>query len=260
MSPSFPTLIGIIGSLASVGAIPLSIWLYLRSQEERLTTTRREILHILSYQLGEGRPLTLFEIHAVIESKTRAKKLKLGLITPKQIVDDLVTDTIANPLLHSGRKAEILSELESALLYPPVGRLLVKYRLRPADILHFLDTQGVLKDPDRRLLTHVEGQSGEAAATVSQDQETEGGSDIAGRARTFALMATVTSLLAFLAEVSTSIPTWDILPSQTPLSGLVYGGVAALIAALAVFLREITVRRGRTDPDQDHSSRGVQDE
>ena len=102
------SLLGIIGSIASVGAIPLSIWLYLRSQEEKLLSTRREIIRVLSFQLGEGRPLSLFEINAVIDSQLRARKLKPGVVTPKAILDDLVSETLSNPMLAPQRKEIIL--------------------------------------------------------------------------------------------------------------------------------------------------------
>lgn len=61
----------VLGSLASLAAIPLSVYLYLRSREARAAKLRREIVRILSYQIGEGRDLSLFEVQAVIDSKTR---------------------------------------------------------------------------------------------------------------------------------------------------------------------------------------------
>lgn len=59
----------IIGSIASIGGIPLAIYLFLRSKEAKLIRLKREIVKILSYQIGEGRNLSIFEIQAVIDSK-----------------------------------------------------------------------------------------------------------------------------------------------------------------------------------------------
>ena len=48
----------LLGSIASIGSIPLAIYLYLRNQEVRHSMLRREIVKALSFQIGEGRELT----------------------------------------------------------------------------------------------------------------------------------------------------------------------------------------------------------
>lgn len=101
----------IIGSIASIGGIPLAIYLYLRSREAKFNKLRNEIVRILSYQIGEGRNLSVFEIKAVIDSKVREARGKSGVIEPDEIIEDLVSETISSPLLNSDRKNEILSNL-----------------------------------------------------------------------------------------------------------------------------------------------------
>ena len=59
----------ILGSVASIGSIPLTIYFYLRSRESKFTKLKFDIVKVLSYQIGEGRELALFEVGAVIDSK-----------------------------------------------------------------------------------------------------------------------------------------------------------------------------------------------
>lgn len=101
----------IIGSIASIGGIPLAIYLYLRSREAKFNKLRADIVKILSYQIGEGRNLSVFEIKAVIDSKVREANGKPGIIEPDEIIEDLVSETISSPLLNSVRKNDILKNL-----------------------------------------------------------------------------------------------------------------------------------------------------
>src|SRR5450759_3115224 len=106
------SVLNVVGSIASISAIPLSIYFYLRSEEQKIANARRDILRTLSYQLGEARPITVFEIGAVIESVLRSRRVKSDAVSPAEVVNDLVTETIANPMLAPDRKANILNELE----------------------------------------------------------------------------------------------------------------------------------------------------
>jgi hypothetical protein len=101
----------VIGSIASIGGIPLAIYLYLRSREAKFIKLRSDIVKILSYQIGEGRSLSVFEIKAVIDSKVREANGKPGIIEADEIIEDLVSETISSPLLNSDRKNEILKNL-----------------------------------------------------------------------------------------------------------------------------------------------------
>lgn len=74
----------VIGSLASIGGVPLAIYLYIKSKEGKIDSVRREIVKLLSYQIGEGRNLKLFEIQTIINSKLREKKLRIIRLYQKQ--------------------------------------------------------------------------------------------------------------------------------------------------------------------------------
>lgn len=104
-------LLSIIGSVASIVSVPLAIYLYLKSVAEKFLAVRRDIVTRLAFQLGEGRTLTIFEVQAVIDARLRESRLKLGAIRPNEVIEDLVTETIASPLLEAGKKEEIVRSL-----------------------------------------------------------------------------------------------------------------------------------------------------
>ncbi|WP_374461818.1 hypothetical protein [Chryseobacterium taeanense] len=106
-------ILSIIGTVASVGSVPLSIYLYIKSKENNIDKTKREIVRILSHQIGEKRELTSFEIQTVINSNSRNNKIDIEKISVDEIVEDLVSDTISNPLLSLEVKDTILRELKN---------------------------------------------------------------------------------------------------------------------------------------------------
>ena len=58
----------LIGSIASVGSIPLAVYFYLKSKETKLIKIKNDIIRTLSYQIGENRNLSTFEIDTVIKN------------------------------------------------------------------------------------------------------------------------------------------------------------------------------------------------
>lgn len=129
------TFLQFLGSIASIGSIPLAIYLYLRSREARFNKLKREIVKILSYQIGEGRNLSSFEIQSVIFSKIREAGIKNNTLFVSEIVEDLVTETISSPMLESERKKEILNNLRSIHQRGDILTAIDKYDLRYKDFL-----------------------------------------------------------------------------------------------------------------------------
>ncbi|MEQ9440716.1 MAG: hypothetical protein RIG62_16825 [Cyclobacteriaceae bacterium] len=101
----------IIGSIASLISIPLAIYLYLKSREAKFDRLKKEIVKILSYQIGDERQVTTFEIKTVINSKLRENRIKTDSISVSEVTEDLVAEVIASPLINKDRKTEILLEL-----------------------------------------------------------------------------------------------------------------------------------------------------
>jgi hypothetical protein len=94
----------ILGTIASLGAIPLSIYFYLKSKEAKFDKIKKEIVKTLSYQIGEEREITAFEIQTVINSKLRENGFKTNTIKIDEIVEDLVSETISSPMIDRNRK------------------------------------------------------------------------------------------------------------------------------------------------------------
>lgn len=106
----------IIGSIASLISIPLAIYLYLKSREAKFDRLKKEIVKILSYQIGDERKVTPFEIKTVINSKLRENRIKTDSISVSEVTEDLVAEVIASPLINKDRKTEILQELRKIYL------------------------------------------------------------------------------------------------------------------------------------------------
>jgi len=106
----------IIGSLASLLSIPLAIYLFLKSKEAKFDRLKKEIVRVLSYQIGDERKLTNFEIKTVINSKLRENRIKTDSISISEVTEDLVSEVISSPLINKDRKTEILLELRKIYL------------------------------------------------------------------------------------------------------------------------------------------------
>lgn len=106
------TILQIIGSIASIASVPLAIYLYLRQREAKFRRLRQDIAKTLSYKIGEDSTISLFEISSVIEAKARDFGVNPNLIQPDGIVEDLVSDTISNPMLDSDRKRRVVENLQ----------------------------------------------------------------------------------------------------------------------------------------------------
>ncbi|NHQ61059.1 hypothetical protein G9409_10795 [Chlorobium sp. BLA1] len=103
----------ILGTIASLGGIPLSIYLYLKSKEAKFDKIKKEIVRTLSYQIGEEREITAFEIQTVINSKLRENRFKTNSVNIDEIVEDLVSETISSPMIDRNRKKIILDNLKN---------------------------------------------------------------------------------------------------------------------------------------------------
>lgn len=131
----------IVGSIASIGSIPLAIYLFIKSRESRFEKVKRDIVRILSYQIGESRELRIFEIETVINSKIRENRIKPNSITIPEIIEDLVAETISSPLLDANRKELILENLKK--LY---------YKGEIFDVVDKLEPALLNKEDDSKLM------------------------------------------------------------------------------------------------------------
>jgi hypothetical protein len=105
-----------IGSIASLVSLPLAIYLYLKSKEAKFDKLKKDIARILSYQIGDERQLSTFEIKTVISSKLRESRISVDSISVTEIIEDLVSETISSPLIGKERKTAILENLKKIYL------------------------------------------------------------------------------------------------------------------------------------------------
>lgn len=222
------TVLNALGSIASIGAIPLSIYLYLRAQEEKLASSRRDVLRTLSYQLGEGRSVTLFEIEAVTESVLRTRRLKVTAISPVEVVNDLVTETISNPMISRDRKETILFELERALLLPSIRDIIARHRLSPSRLL------AIVGEPVPEGADELAAES----EAIAAEHETARRNALSLTSTAFGVLAAVTSLAAAVFQFSDMTPRLREIVGRLPAPDLLLGVLASLLAAILFFVTE----------------------
>lgn len=147
------SIFSLLGSVASIVAIPLSVYLYLRSKEARAARVRREVVKTLSYQIGEGRDLNLFTISTVIRSRIRDEGVRDDSISVGQVVEDLVAETITEPMLDTNRKDQILQNLARLYHLGAIGQFLERYPITINQLARWAAQDYELDEEDKRLAT-----------------------------------------------------------------------------------------------------------
>ena len=146
------TFLQIFGSLASIGAIPLAVYLYLRNREAKFSKLRQEICRILSYQIGEGRNLSTFEVQTVIDSKTREHRFKPDTVNSDEVIEDLVAETITNPMLESEKKENIIENLQKIHRAGQIHRIVMGYSITTINLLECISHTLSLTPADSELV------------------------------------------------------------------------------------------------------------
>jgi hypothetical protein len=192
------TLLQIFGSLASIGAIPLAVYLYLRSREARLSKLRQEICKVISYQIGEGRNLSTFEVQAVIDSKLREHKFKPDAVSLEEVVEDLVTETITNPMLESEKKKIIIENLQKIHRAGQIHKIVMRYSITPIDFIESVSKSLPLSSVDLELL-----KAKEKLAEVKEAVFKQRPALVETLSTLFALVAALAGIIGFvIGEVS----------------------------------------------------------
>jgi hypothetical protein len=180
-----------LGSIASIGSIPLAIFLYVRSREARFNKIKQEIVKILSYQIGEGRNLSVFEINSVISSKIRENGIKNSSIEVDDIIEDLVSETISSPMLESERKKEIISNLGAIHKKGKLESILERNILQKVDLSDKVGKQNT-KDEFDKIITsskqHIEAMERNVAKFSYTSRLSE----------RFAVIASIITIIAFI--------------------------------------------------------------
>jgi len=209
----------------------------LRNREAKYSGLRREIARILSFQIGEGRALSTFEIQAVIDSRIRENKLKEHSVTVNEIIEDLVSETISSPLLHSDRKADIVENLRRVYSKGQILLAIDRYDISYRGFLVGIQgtTELVREDYD---LVRTE-------ASIAKEDEPEREREAVGLtvSSMFGLLAGIATTIAASLSLLSFLKSDDIrtfLTGRSFLINIFLGMAASLIAAAATYL----VKRG----------------
>jgi hypothetical protein len=227
------TFLQIFGSVASIGGIPLAIYLYLRSREAKHDRLRREIVKVLSFQIGEGRNLSTFEIQTVIDSKIREARGKPDSISVNDVVEDLVSETISSPMLESDRKKEIIDNLRKIHQRGNILYALDRYDISFRSFLSGIQGYVKLAPEDCELIRETTRES-EAEKVIKKLKRGEAVSTI------FGLVGSVVSLIAglilFLGELGILSAFSRFFQNNQQLFALALGIISGLVASILTAL------------------------
>jgi hypothetical protein len=237
MDMTLNSILSILGSLASVAAIPLSVYLYLRSKEARVARVRRDVVKTLSYQIGEGRNLNLFTIVTVIRSRVRDEGVREDSISVEQIVEDLVSETITEPMLDPTRKDRILDNLAKLYSLGAISRFLERYPITVRQIARWASQEYPLSEEDKELaderadvLESTEGLRLHKAPSISTF---------------FGVIAIVASSILFAAYERELAGIFDSINRKMPFPEFLIGTASSLVATIITFFVYMVLGRGR---------------
>lgn len=141
------TFLHLIGSIASIGSIPLTIYIYLRSLDKR----RKDFIKSLFYQIVDGKKFSFFEIQSIINSKKRGADVRL-MLSPDDVIEDLVTETISTSMLNSDQKKYILLNLMEIHSKGKIFKTINDYEISPLEFLSAIQEVRKLSPQDAKLL------------------------------------------------------------------------------------------------------------
>ncbi len=236
----------IIGSVASIASIPLAAFLYLRQREAKFRKLRSEISRTLSYKIGEDSVISLFELESVIESKAREYGTNSALIPPDGIIEDLIADTISNPMLESERKRKVVENLQNVHKAGVCYRILNDYSDPLSNSIYRLsqgfemesETKEALKSKSTEDLKKVTSKPKPVFQTLST---------------TFGALAVIITIISSIFGITTLKDLNTFFLENKHLVGLILGVFSSLIAGLLTAILSKESRKSalkRNDDDK----------
>ncbi len=180
------SVLSIIGAVASIISIPLGFYFFIRSKEEKRDKVKRDIIKILLAQLNDSDLVSIFEIKSVINSKCREAKISIDSIRNSEILEDLIAEIIANPLLQQENKEKYITNLK--LLSQ---RLLIKEVPKNDTV-----SKELLQEIDKEKL---ESELEKILQKIERQEKSESTSGI------FAKTATIVTILGFLTALGSEL-------------------------------------------------------
>lgn len=216
----------LIGSVASIVGVPLAIYLFLKGQVQKYANVRRDIVKRLSYQIGEGRKISSFELNAVIDSIVRENRLKKGSIPPSSVIEDLIAETVSSPLLESTRKNELVMELHEVHSLGKVYSALETDEELFQKFLSFLDAQPGEKEKAEALKSEIEKRKVVSAESSKVPE-------------VFAVVASFIALLATGFSITGFVEKVELIPklfNSELVTSMLMGVASSVIAALIAYI------------------------
>jgi hypothetical protein len=224
----------IIGSVASILGVPLAVYLYLKSQVQKYASVRREIVKRLSHQIGEGRTVGLFELNAVIDSLVRDNRLRSGSITGNSVIEDLIAETVSSPLLDSGKKEQLITDLSEV---HSVGRLFHAIQSDSSTFekfLQYLKAETGDKDETDKIREEIR-------STNEKSRETSRTPEVFGMIAGLIGLTTASLSIADITEGLSILP--KILDSNV-ITSISFGlGGSIIAAAIVALVAKLTARK-----------------
>jgi hypothetical protein len=189
---------------------------------------------ILSHQIGDRRELTTFEIQTVINSKTRESKIDQEKITINQIIEDLVSETISNPLLAQEIKETIILELKNIYFKSELLTSIDKIEFETRDDLNIHDQDKNIEEEIKRI---IEQRSDVKGVMESQRKRLTKTSEL------FAILAVITTLFFAVLTLlgkdkydNLTKPINDFLHNNDFYIGIVASILSAIIASILLVI------------------------
>lgn len=238
------TFLQIFGSFASIGAIPLAVYLYLRNREAKFSKLRQEICKILSYQIGEGRNLSTFEVQAVITSKTREHNFKPDTVNSDEVIEDLIAETITNPMLESGKKEDIIENLQNIHRAGQIHRIVMRYPLTTINLLECISHTLSLTPTDLELVKAKEIPA-EAKEVIYRRRTA-----VAGKLSSlFVLVASIIIPIIFVIGEGIITKLTDFFSKSPYILNFLLGTVVSIIAVFLTFFFTYAGRKKKKKKD-----------
>ena len=105
----------VIGTIASISSIPLAIYFFFKQSKNQLIDVKNQIVKKISQIVADGNEVKSIDVIAVIKSTLRDNNLKDDKILATNIVEDMISEVISNPLLDPERKVDINNNLRIVL-------------------------------------------------------------------------------------------------------------------------------------------------
>lgn len=105
-------LLSIIGTFASILSLPLAVYFYLKTKDDKYNKVKSEIVSIILNHMGAGNDVSTSNVNSIIHTKLIEANLKSNKISRHEIIDAVETEIISNPLLSKELKKELLKSAD----------------------------------------------------------------------------------------------------------------------------------------------------